>query len=125
MQAARRVYKLQLAQPTPWAGIEAFYQDLLANGWALMPMVDLIRHITGTKLHERLFAYTSLDTLAISIYNPIEFGRETLRIKFNGDLQQWHFAYLPKPLESAEFERTYAADKGIEKFDNFIRMMKW
>lgn len=125
MQAARRVYKPQLAQPTSWTGIEAFYRDLLANGWALMPMVDLIRHITGTKLHERLFAYTSLDMLVISIYNPIEFGRETLRIKFNPDLQQWHFSYSPKPFEPAEFERHYHPDKGIEKFDNFIRMMKW
>ncbi|TFF35204.1 hypothetical protein [Mucilaginibacter psychrotolerans] len=120
-----RIDKPQLTLPTPWEGIEAFFRDLLANGWALMPMVDLIMHITGTKLHERLFAYTSLDTLATSIYNPIEFGRETLRIKFNRHLQQWHFSYSPKQFEPAEFDRTYAADKGIEKFDNFIRMMKW
>ena len=37
----------------------------------------------------------------------------------------WHFAYYAVPYKPPEFDRMYEADKGIEKFKNFIEMIKW
>ena len=73
----------------------------------------------------RLFAYTSLDNLVIGIYDPMEPDRETLHVKYDNQLQQWLFKYYPKPFEPVEWEKQYPVDKGVEKFDNFIKMIKW
>lgn len=97
-------YKPQTAKAHPWDEIENFYIDLNKNGWNNESIIKLVQHIKHTNLSSRLFAYTSHDKLVISIYNPIEWNREALYI---------------------EFERKYDADKGIEKFDNFIKMINW
>ncbi len=108
-----------------WTEIEQFYTDLIMHGWKLDPLLELVRHIITTKLSERLFGSISLSNLIVGIYNPMEWDREALHIEFNRQTQKWLFKYYPMPYKPIEFERQYPAEKGIEKFDNFIQMMKW
>jgi hypothetical protein len=118
-------YKSQTTKVRPWSDIEQHYVDLNKHDWKLDPMVHLVRHIIATKLSDRLFAFTSMDKLIVGIYDPMEWNREALHIKFDGQTQEWFFKYHPKPNEPVEFERHYSEDKGVEKFDNFIKMLKW
>ena len=88
-------------------------------------MLELVRHIKGSDVAKRLFAYTSLDKLVISIYEPIDAAREALHIVFERQVQEWSFRYYSKPNKPVEFERDYSAEKGIEKFDSLIKMINW
>jgi len=118
-------YKPQTSKVKPWAAIEDFYVDLIANyGWEQY-LLDLVRHIRSTRLSDRLYACTSLDRLIVSIYDPIEFNKEVLIIAYNRSKQKWHFTYRAQPFAPIEFEREYEPSKGIEKFDNFIKMIRW
>ncbi len=66
-----------------------------------------------------------MDKLIVGNIEPLEPLRETLHIDFIKQEQKWQFKYYTQPLRSVEFERYYAAEKGIEKFDNFIKMINW
>ena len=113
------------AKARPWKEIEEHYVDLNNKGWGHHRLLELVRHIKSSGLQERLFAYTSLDKLIISIYDPIERDRESLHIDFDRDNQRWDFKYISIPSEQGGFERQYEADLGLEKFDKFISMIKW
>ena len=88
-------------------------------------MLDLIQHIRNTKLKDKLFGSTSMDKLVISIYDPIDYRKEALHVTFNLYNKKWKFEYISMPFEKAEFVRTYDQNLGIEKFENFIEMIKW
>jgi hypothetical protein len=118
-------YQPQLIKPHSWPDIEQHYIDLNNHGWQLDPLLQLVRHIMTSGLDGRLYAFTSHEILVIGIYNPMERDRETLHLKFDGQSQQWFFTYYPKPGEPVEWEKIYPADKGTEKFDSFISMIRW
>jgi len=61
----------------------------------------------------------------ISIYDEIEWHKETLHIEFDRNSEKWNFKYFSRPNEKPEFERQYDADLGIEKFDKLTSMIKW
>ncbi len=88
-------------------------------------IAELVRHIRRLGLDQRLFGYSSMGKLVVSIYEPIEWNREALHITFNFATQKWYFAYYALPFREPEFERGYPAEQGIEKFDSFIEMIKW
>ena len=88
-------------------------------------MAELVQHIRTSALATRLYGYSSMDKLVVSIYETIDPRKETLHIKYDLNTYQWHFQYFAKPFEEAEFVRTYPGDKGIEKFDNFVEMIRW
>lgn len=117
--------KPQTAKARPWNAIEGHYMDLNKQGWGHDRFLELVRHIKATGLVDRLYAYTSMDKLVVSIYNPIEWNREALHIEFDRHNQRWDFKYTSRPNEKPEFERQYSAELGIEKFDKFISMIKW
>ncbi len=125
MQKINAKYTPMYVKARPWDQIELFYTDLLKHNWDVGRMVDLIRHIKSTGLSERLFGFTSLDILHISIYDPLVWGTETLCIKYCGEKEGWGFKYLSKPFQPLTFERKYPADKGIENFDQFNKMINW
>ena len=114
-----------MVKARPWTDIEHDYQKLVSQNWQIQPMVDLVKHIINSRLSDRLFAYTSLDKLIVGIYDPLEPHRETLHIKFDGNTQKWLFEYYPKPFEPVEFQREYSFDKGIEKLEGFLKLIKW
>ena len=118
-------YKPLLIKAVSWDDIESHYLSLVSHGWHHEQFVGLIRHIKSSDYFARLFACTSLDTLSVSIYDPIEFGRENLSVEFDRDKQGWKFTYRSQPYEKPTFVRKYPADKGIEKFDTFIKMIQW
>ena len=66
-----------------------------------------------------------MDKLIVSIYDQIHTFVETLHITFDIQSDQWNFKYYARPFQNLEFVRKYSADKGIEKFDNFIKMINW
>ncbi len=66
-----------------------------------------------------------MDKLVISIYDPIDYRKEALHITFDLLNRKWNFKYFAMPFQEPEFVRTYDEEKGIGKFDNFIKMIKW
>lgn len=118
-------YNPQTTKAQLWNDIEAHYINLNEHGWGHDKLPALVKHIISTDLSNRLFAYTSLDKLVISIYEGIHWNREVLYVEFDRTTQKWGFKYFSKPFQDAEFIRQYDADKGIEKFDSFVNMIKW
>ena len=112
-----------LAKTRPWSEIEQHYIDCF--GGQHKNLLELVRHIKNTDLSKRLFAYTSMDKLVVSIYDRIDTFVEALHITFDIQSDSWHFEYYAHPFQDPEFVRKYSADKGIEKFDNFIKMINW
>lgn len=88
-------------------------------------LVELVRHIKNSNLKDRLFGSTSMDKLVISIYDPIDYRKEAMHITFDLQNRKWNFRYIAMPFQEPEFVRTYDEEMGIEKFDNFIKMIKW
>jgi hypothetical protein len=117
--------KPQTAEARPWDEIEGHYIELNRQGWGHDRLLELVRHIKATGLVDRLYAYTSMDKLVVSIYDPVEWNREALHIEFDRHSQRWDFKYISRPNEKPEFERQYSAELGLEKFDKFVLMIKW
>jgi hypothetical protein len=118
---------LSLISPVkPWDDIENYYLDLVPYGWDSEPLVELVRHIKSSKYSGRIFGGTKMGKLIVSIYEEIiEWNSEALHIEFDTVTQQWHFFFLPQPFGKPEFERYYPREKGIEKFDAVIKLLKW
>jgi hypothetical protein len=123
--AAIRKPKSRTATIVPWDKIEEKYKSFISNGWELENMLSLIRFIRCNEYHKRLFAYTSMDKLIVTIYNPAEFHREELHIELVPQLKQWHFEYFPKPDSPSEAKNNYPEDEGINKFCSYIDHLKW
>ncbi|GAB3859191.1 hypothetical protein GCM10028822_35350 [Hymenobacter terrigena] len=118
-------------QPQDWAFIAACYQSLNKQGWRHERMLELVQHIISSGAASRLFAYTSLDTLNVSNYEPLE-DSEILRIHFDRQKQLFCFEYFASATGSKlydqvqpEFQRWYSSEIGIEKFDQFLRWIRW
>lgn len=119
-------YKPSIAQAIPWNELENFYNDLISTGWLLPNIVQLIQVINNNEaLRNKLYACTSLDTLIISIYNPIELWREAIYIQYNKESRLWNFKYYPYPYRESEHERNYPSELLIEKFNNYIDLLRW
>ncbi|MBX2956290.1 MAG: hypothetical protein KF846_09045 [Cyclobacteriaceae bacterium] len=119
-------YKPQTAKARPWDDIEEHYVDLNKHGWGHERLLELVKRIKSSGLRDRLFAYTSIDKLVVSIYDPIEWNREALHIQFDRQNQRWTFEYYAKPPGTKpESERQYSSDLGIDKFFKFIEGIKW
>jgi len=114
-----------MARVEPWNEIEEFFIKFFEGNYN-DSMALLVKHIITTGLSSRLFAYTSMNRLIISIYDPIEWNREALHIFFNTHTKKWNFAYYSKPFQTTNtFRRQYERTQGIEKFDAFIKMVGW
>ncbi|MGI4884214.1 MAG: hypothetical protein ACRYFR_04570 [Janthinobacterium lividum] len=111
-------------KPHSWASIAAHYQDLTAHGWG-PEMLELVQHVISSGASSRLFAFTSLDKLKVSNCEPLE-NTEVLRIHFDRKRQVFCFAYHATwgPTQP-EFNREYPVEKGVEKFDQFLRWIGW
>ncbi len=110
---------------TSWEEIEQHFIDLNKKGWKHDRFLELVRHIKSTYLPHRLFAYISLDTIVLGNTDDLQRGRETLHIQFLRTENEWVFEYFSQRLRPVEFKRRYPAEKGAEKFDNFIKMINW
>lgn len=119
-----RIYTPQTTKPHSWKEIEEHFTKWFGGVYA-DNIAKLVKHIISSKLSERLFAFTSMDKLVVANYEPIEMNKDTLHITFHSDEQKWTFEYFASPLKKAEFVRIYPTDKGIEKFENFIKMIGW
>lgn len=118
-------YKPKYNKSRNWEEIENWYIELIEHGLKFEPMLDLVRHIRNSNLHQRLFAYTSMHKLVIGIYEEIEWNKEALHVEFDIEKRKWFFQYRAKPFRPIEFDRIYREEIGIEKFDSFIKGIKW
>ena len=118
-------YEPKYGRTKTWNQIEDFYLELIDSDFQIHPMLDLVRHIKNIKLSERLFAFTSLHKLVIGIYDPVEVNREALHIEYNMNSEEWSFEYKSFPYKPSTFNRTYPKSSGIDKFDQFIKAIKW
>ena len=121
-----RKYKPFQTNAISWEDIEHFYNDLISKGWPLEAIIPLVQYIMNdNNLNQKLFPMTSLDKLIISIYNPIEWQRETLHIHYEKEKNLWNFKYYPYPYQKVEHERNYSGELLVEKFQNYINMLGW
>jgi len=118
-------YQPVLITPRLWDEIESFYVDLILEGWELSDLLSLVKYIRQNDLSKKLFAFTSLDKLIITIYNPAEFNRESLHIQYDMVRKLYIFKYYPLPYEPVEFERSYPGEVLLEKFQNLLGYLKW
>lgn len=88
-------------------------------------MVQLIQYMRDSGISERLFGYSSMDKLVISVYEKIDPAKEALHITFDSETNRWHFQYFAVPYKDPEFVRDYQADKGIEKLNSFLNYINW
>jgi hypothetical protein len=105
-----------------WSKILELEESLGAD---LAPMAGLVRHIISSGLAERLFAYTSHFDLTISNRDPINWAEGSLKVTFDPVLQMADFEYRPVPGKPLEFIRHYPAAQLIEKFDQFVKWIRW
>jgi hypothetical protein len=110
----------------PWPSIVAFYQDLTCYGWG-HEMLALTQHIISSGAADRLFAYTSHATLKIGVYASRVANAEELIIDFDTQEKAFHFQYYARPVlrEQPEFDRKYASEVINDKFDQFLRWIRW
>lgn len=106
-----------------WDFIEKRYQE--DWGDKHQGLIELVRHIRNSGLALRLFGSTSMDKLVISIYDPLDYYKEALHIRFDLDIRKWQFEYFAIPYQAPEFVRTYDEELGIKKLDKFISSISW
>lgn len=116
-------YQFYSNGPHSWEDIEKSF--LHGFGGSHIYMQDLVRHIRSSELANRLFAYKSMDKLVVSNDQRIDPFKDALHIRFDLASQQWHFSYFAVPFRPAEFERFYPPDTGIEKFNQFLKWIRW
>ena len=90
-------------------------------------MLTLVQHIVSSGAADRLFAYTTHATLKVGIYESRVHREEELHIEFDGQEQVFHFDYyaINEVRKQPEFHRKYPREVGIEKFDQFLRWIRW
>lgn len=116
------------AKAQPWDDIEQHYMKWFAGRH--VEMVKLIRHIRTSDLASRLYAYTSMDKLVISVYDKLDPLKESLHVTYDMETFRWTFEYYGGPLygqheTTPEFCRVYDKDLGINKFNEFIERIGW
>lgn len=104
------------AKARAWDDIEADYVKWFSD--AHVEMIKLVRHIKESGLSSRLFAYTSMDKLVVSIYENIDPFKESLHITYDLNSNEWNYKYYGGPLYgqregNPEFERVYRKEIGI------------
>jgi hypothetical protein len=114
---------MTLTKARPWSEIEAHY----LNWEEGKELLEVVRHLRANGTAERLFAYTSLYNLVISLYDQIEPHRETLHIRWEPTkiADRWELIYYARPDLDAEFIRRYPAGALQEKVDAFLRNIRW
>ena len=124
--AENQKYKPSESKAKPWEEIEHFYNDLVSQGWPLKDIISVVQYIRHhDSLNQKLFACTSLDKLIVSVYNPIELNHEALHIHYEKGEKLWNFRYYSYPHSEAEHEGNYPGELLVEKFQNYIDMLKW
>ncbi|MBT9394677.1 hypothetical protein KLP40_16010 [Hymenobacter sp. NST-14] len=108
-----------------WETIESHYAKGVSSGRKVEPLLKVVQLISASSLSTRLHAFTSLDRLIVSIYPDIIPDSEALHITFDHYGQRWEFKYFAKPHQEPEFVRYYPAEAVVEKFEQFIRMIRW
>ncbi|MFL5789448.1 MAG: hypothetical protein ACJ748_15415 [Flavisolibacter sp.] len=88
-------------------------------------ILRLIKFIKSSGLSNRVYGVKSLDKLILSKYNPIDVHKEALHINFDPITNKWHFQHYSAPLNDPDFDHKYELHKGIEKFQEFVKMIKW
>src|ERR1700741_4623803 len=109
-----------------WEFINHGYEELYEKGWKILPMERLVSYISS-KYSSRLYAFTSLDILIISLYEEIDKVAEALHIRFDQSSQKFLFSYYGghSRAKQPEWQRKYESTDGIAKFDQFIKMINW
>jgi hypothetical protein len=117
--------KPHLAKTVSWNEIENRYKELVSLGLEFDGMLSLVNHIRQSNLAERLYAYTSMHTLIVTIYDIAEWHREELHIEYNVYSKAWRFIYYSRPDQPAEKEEHYEGVQGIDIFLKYIELLKW
>lgn len=113
-----------IIKPTPWDEIRSFYKEMIGIDGRYVEMVELVDFIENTGIDKRLFGYISLADLNISVYNPIVFKTEVLKISLDRISGLWHLSFHPGLYLKVEHEKKYN-DNLVELFFNYISRLKW
>lgn len=109
-----------------WDLIVNHYESLIQHGWKVESILELVRYI-ASDYSNRLFAFTSLDKLIVSIYENIDMQSEALLVEYDRQLKKFSFAYFGGRSASSQpaWQKVYNPEDGIKKFDAFIKMINW
>ncbi|GAA4318901.1 hypothetical protein GCM10023149_17240 [Mucilaginibacter gynuensis] len=118
-------YQPQFIKAIPWDKIEEHYSQLIVDhGFEFQNILSLVQYISNTGLSEKLFGYTSLHKLVITIYDTPEWNRESLHVELETATGKVYFTYHSKPFEKV-VERCYNEDEIISGFIKYVKMLKW
>jgi hypothetical protein len=104
-------YKPQYAKIVPWEKIEERFTDLSESGSVLECMLALVKFIRNNGYANRLYEYTSMHKLIVTIYDPAEWNRESLHIEIYHNSRQWYFQYFSHFEKLSEVQRSYPEDR--------------
>ncbi|MGD1878634.1 MAG: hypothetical protein ACFB13_14190 [Kiloniellaceae bacterium] len=112
----------------PWPDIVEFYRGLVEDhGWALEPMLALVRRIEVSPYTNGLVAYTSMISLAIAQSDANFLKGPELRIEFDHlESKQFTFTYVDRADAKNPWTRKAEADEGFEVLERFlVKRARW
>lgn len=117
-------YRPKNCKAQPWNEIESHFDTGLGEQHKTN-IAELVRHIKSVGFADRLFGIISLNRLVVSIYDPIEWDRETLHIAFDAYKSEWQafrvlcnalsfsriYPYLPAGKRYSEVRQLHKNDR--------------
>jgi hypothetical protein len=109
----------------PWPEINAFYQDLVARGFRLEGMVQLIEQIEKSRYAEGIHGETSIyDLRIVQIAEGVQPHDANLRIspRFDGTME---FRYIDTHLGSKQWSRVTSDEHAFSRLVAFLHQLHW
>jgi hypothetical protein len=75
----------------PWPAIVKFYQERIADGIPLQPLLQLVESVSQSSVANQIFAATSMSTLLISDTEDFRAGDGVLRVMYHPEKKSFEF----------------------------------
>jgi hypothetical protein len=102
-----------------WKSIVEFYQDLIAKGLKIEPMLNLVKALANSSVNSELFAGTSHSNLLLSNVADFRIGDSTIVISYRPSEREFDFKHLH--LSEQNDEKTCSEAEGLSTLRLFIR----
>ena len=110
----------------PWNDIEEHYAGLVAQGWPLDAMLQLVQQIKDSRYANGIFAWTSMADLAISQSASVSHSHPEpyLRISSlqNGKMD---FVYIDTHVDAKIWRRIVDEDASFSRLERFFDQLHW
>lgn len=108
-----------------WADILTRYNGLVAAGWSVGSMVQLVEKISSSRYAEGLFAWSSMQDLCI-VQTRVEYPYNGPFLRITPiENDKLEFRYEDNQLRDKQWHRTVAGSEGFGRLERFIEQLKW